>query len=187
MVLKLNQKVEFCGSERKFKRCPNKTLKDYQKSIEEIQDEITPLASRVRDFQFKITELEDEKESIDKHIELLEKLEDASDDEIRECIDLTKKKIELQKEIHQLRKENDDAEIEDRVFYEDLDKKLRENYGEFASKIFEDFDPSEIEEADSTDLTIAPRLSELYRLAMTGAKQKEIDKLYAKIIKDSFR
>ena len=187
MVLKLNQKVEFCGSERKFKRCPNKTLKDYQKSIDDMQDEITPLASRTRDFQFKLTELEDEKQSIDKHIELLEKLDDASDDEIRECIDLTKKKIKLQREIHQLRKENDEAELEDRAFYEDLDKKLRENYGEFASKIFEDFDPSEIEEADSTDLTIAPRLSELYRLAMTGAKQKEIDKLYAKIIKDSFR
>ena len=62
-----------------------------------------------------------------------------------------------------------------------------ECYGEFASKIFEDFDPSEIEEADQTDLTIAPRLSELYRLATTGVKQKEVDKLYKKIIQDSFR
>ena len=187
MVLKLNQKVEFCGSERKFKRCPNKTLKDYQKTIDDMQNDITPLAERTRDFQFRLTELEDEIASIDKHIELLEQLDDATDDEIRECISLTKDKIQLQKDIHQLRRDNDEAENEDREFYEDLDKKLRENYGEFASKIFEDFDPSEIEEADSTDLTVAPRLSELYRLAMTGAKQKEIDKLYAKIIKDSFR
>jgi len=187
MVLKLNQKVEFCGSERKFKRCPNKTLKDYQKTIDDMQKDITPLAERTRDFQFRLTELEDEIASIDKHIELLEQLDDASDDEIRECISLTKEKIKLQKEIHQLRRDNDEAEKEDMEFYEELDEKLRMNYGEFASKIFEDFDPSEIEEADSTDLTIAPRLSELYRLAMTGAKQKEIDKLYAKIIKDSFR
>lgn len=187
MVLKLNQKVEFCGSERKFKRCPNKTLKDYQKTIDDMQNDITPLAERTREFQFRLTELEDEIASIDKHIELLEQLDDATDGEIRECISLTKDKIQLQKDIHQLRRDNDEAEKEDREFYEDLDKKLRENYGEFASKIFEDFDPSEIEEADSTDLTVAPRLSELYRLAMTGAKQKEIDKLYAKIIKDSFR
>jgi len=67
-----------------------------------------------------------------------------------------------------------------------LDERLRENYGVFASKIFKDFDSSEIEEADSTDLTIAPRLGELYRLATTGASQKEVDKLYAKIVKDSF-
>lgn len=152
-----------------------------------MQNDITPLAERTRDFQFRLTELEDEIASIDKHIELLEQLDDATDDEIRECISLTKDKIQLQKDIHQLRRDNDEAEKEDREFYEDLDKKLRENYGEFASKIFEDFDPSEIEEADSTDLTVAPRLSELYRLAMTGAKQKEIDKLYAKILKDSFR
>ena len=96
-------------------------------------------------------------------------------------------KIELQKKIHELRKANDEAEKEDREFYEDLDQQLRDSYGEFASKIFENFDASEIEEADSTDLTIAPRLSELYRLATTGVKQKEVDKLYQKIIKDSFR
>ena len=183
----MNQSVEFCGEPRKFKRCPNKTLKDYQKSIEDIQEELTPLAERTRDFQFRLTELEDEIQGIDKHIQLLEKLEDANDDEIRECINLTKEKIKLQKEIHKLRKENDDAEMEDRETYSDLDEKLRACYGEFASKIFENFDPSEMEEADTTDLTIAPRLSEIYRLATTGAKQKDIDKLYAKLVKDSFR
>lgn len=183
----MNQKVQFCGKERKFKRCPNDTLKDYQKAIEDIQDRLTPLAERMRDFQFKLTELTDEMEAIDKHIELLEKLDDASDEEIRECIDLTKTKIKLQKELHELRIDNDEAEKEDRAFYEDLDNQLREAYGEFASKIFDDFDPSEIEEADSTDLTIAPRLGEVYRLSTTGAKQKEVDKLVQKIIKDSFR
>ena len=187
MVLKMNTSVEFCGEKRKFKRCPNSTLKDYQKTIEDIQDKLTPLAERTRDYQFELTELEDEKDSIDKHIELLEKLDDATDDEIRECIDLTKQKISLQKRIHELRVKNDEAEKEDREFYEDLDQQLRDSYGEFASKIFENFNPSEIEEADSTDLTIAPRLGELYRLSTTGCKQKEIDKLYAKIVKDSFR
>ena len=125
--------------------------------------------------------------AIDKHIELLEKLEDASDDEIRECIALTKDKIGLQKEIHQIRKENDDAELEDRKFYEDLDQELRKSYGKFANAIFEDFNVDEIEEADSTDLTIAPRLSEIYRLATTGVKQKEIDQAVQNRIKDSFQ
>ena len=183
----MNTYVEFCGEKRKFTRCPNKTLKDYQKAIEDIQDKLTPLAERTRDYQFKLTELNDEKDSIDKHIELLEKLEDASDEEIRECIQLTKDKISLQKEIHELRKVNDEREKEDREFYEELDTQLRNSYGEFANKIFENFDVSDIDEADSTDLTIAPRLSELYRLATTGAKQKEVDKLYTKIIKESFQ
>lgn len=185
--MKLNQRIYFCGEERKFKRCPNKTLKDYQKSIEQMQDEITPLAERTRDFQFKLTELEDEISSIDKHIELLEKLEDASDDEIRECINLTRDRTKLQKQIHELRKDNDEAEKEDREFYEKLDEQLRSSYGEFASMIFDNFNKSDIEEADSTDLTLAPRLGEVYRLATTGAKQKEIDKAVQKIVKDSFR
>lgn len=185
--MKLNHKVFFCGKDRKFQRCPNKALKDYQKTIESIQEEITPLAEATRDFQFKITELSDEINSIDKHIELLEKLEDASDDEIRECIDLTKKKIALQREIHQVRIDNDNIELENRKVYEELDDKLRASYGEFASTIFENFDKNEIEEADSTDLTISPRLSELYRLATSGCKQKDIDKLYQKIIKESFQ
>ena len=41
--------------------------------------------------------------------------------------------------------------------------------------------------ADETDLLIAPRLDELYRLATSGAKQKDVDKLYQKIIKSSFQ
>ena len=187
MVTKFNTKVEFCGKTRKFQRCANKELKDYQKSIEDIQNKLTPLAERNRDFQFRLTELEDEISSIDKHIELLEKLEDATDEEIRECIKLTKDKTDLQKQIHQLRKENDDADLEDRKTYEDLDEQLRESYGEFASKIFENFDKEEIEEADPTDLTIAPNLSQIYRLATTGAKQKDIDKAVLQLMKDSFR
>ena len=184
--MKLNQKVYFCGEERKFKRCPNKTLKNHQKIIEDIQDKLTPLAERTRNFQFKLTELEDEKDAIDKHIELLEKLDDPSDAEIRECIDLTKKKLDIQKNIHELRVENDNQEIEDREFFGDLDEELRMAYGKFAHIIFEDFEEEDMEEADTTDLTIAPRLSELYRLATSGAKQKDIDKAYQKIIQDSF-
>ena len=183
----MNQKVYFCGEERKFQRCANKTLKDYQKSIEAIQDKLTPLAERTRDFQFKLTELQDEISSIDKHIELLEKLDDPSDDEIRECINLTKDKIRLQKEIHSLRKANDDMELSDRATYEELDEELRQSYGEFASKIFENFSKDDIDEADSTDLTLAPRLGEVYRLATTGVKQKSIDEAVQKIIKDSFQ
>lgn len=187
MVTQFGTKVEFCGKARKFQRCPNSALKDYQKTIEDIQDEITPLAERQRDFQFKIRELEDEIGSYDKHIELLEKLEDPSDSEIRECIELTKERLRVQKEIHKARVENDEKELEDKEFYDELEKKLRNSYGEFASLIFTEFDKSEIEDADSTDLVIAPRLGDIYRLATTGAKQKEIDKLYKQIVKDSFR
>lgn len=187
MVTKLNHKIEFCGKERKFQRCANKELKDYQKTIEDMQDKLTPLAEQSRDYQFKLTELNDEMDAIDKHIELLEKLDDATDEEIRECIKLNREKVNLQKELHELRVANDETDKENKEFYEELDKQLRDSYGEFASKIFKDFDASEIDEADSTDLTIAPRLGELYRLATTGCKQKEIDKLYQKIVQDSFR
>ena len=75
----------------------------------------------------------------------------------------------------------------DRDFYEDLDQQLRNSYGEFASKIFENFNKEDIDEADSTDLTLAPRLGEVYRLATTGVKQKDIDNAVQKIIKDSFQ
>ena len=114
-------------------------------------------------------------------------MEDASDEEIRECISLTREKLALQKEVHSVRKEVEEFQRGNKEFFDTYADKLKEAYGEFASVIFKDFDKSEIEEADSTDLTIAPRLGELYRLATTGAKQKDIDKLYSKIVKDSFR
>ena len=188
MVMKMNTSVEFCGKSRKFKRCPNKTLKDYQKSLEDIQEKMMPLAEATRDYRFEIDELESEIGSINKHIELLEKLEDPTDDEIRECMNLAREKTSLQRKMHKVRVANDEKEKENTQLYEELDDELRDSYCEFAMAIFEDFSREEFdEEADSTDLVIAPRLGELYRLATTGVKQKDIDKLYQKIVKDSFR
>ena len=187
MAFGIKTKINFCGKERKFKRCPNKELKDYQKDIEDIQDKMQPLIERNRDYQFKVTELEDEIESIDKHLVLLDKLEDPSDEEIRESIKLNRSKTELQKQIHQERRENDALSDEDKKFFEDLDEELRRCYAVFATKIFEKFELGEFEEADSTDLTLAPNLGNLYRLALSGASQKELDKAYKDIIKDSFR
>ena len=187
MVTKFDTKVEFCGKKRKFQRCPNKALKDYQKTIEDIQEKLVPLAERNRDFQFELSELEDEIGSIDKHIELLERLEDPSDDEIRKCIELTRQRLSIKKEIHEKRRENDSIELEEKKVFDELEEELKDSYGEFACLIFSDFEMDDLDNADSNDLTIAPRLGDLYRLAMTGAKQKEIDKLYKQIIKDSFR
>lgn len=188
MSMNIKARLNFCGKERKFKRTPNRELKDYQKNIEDIQDKMQPLIERNRDFQFKITELEDEIESIDKHLILLEKLEDPTDDEIRESLKLNSKKIELQKEIHNERRANDKLSDDDNQFFEDLDQELRDAYASFAVKVFDKFEFDEFEEnADSTDLTIAPNLASLYRLALSGASQKELDKAYKDIIKNSFQ
>lgn len=187
MAFGIKTKVNFCGKERKFKRTPNRELKDYQKNIEDINDKMQPLIERNREYQFKLTELEDEIESIDKHLVLLDKLEDPTDEEIRESIQLNHSKIELQKEIHQARRENDALSDDDKKFFEDLDEELRHCYAVFATKIFDKFEIEEFEEADSTDLTLAPNLGSLYRLALSGASQKELDKAYKDIIKDSFQ
>ena len=188
MAFNIKTTIEFCGKKRKFKRTPNKELRDYQKHIEDINDKMQPLIERNRDYQFDITELEDEIKSIDKHMELLDKLEEPSDDEIRESISLNNSRTELQKKIHQLTRENDSMSDEDKKFFEDLDEELRDAYAEFSCKILDGFEFDEFDEnADSTDLTIAPNLGSLYRLALSGASQKEMDKAYKDIIKDSFR
>lgn len=186
-MVSYNKKVQFCGAMRKFKRCPNRTLKDYQKSIEDIQEEVMPIAKRLRDYQFEINELQNELSSLEEYIDVVKNFDNASDEEIRESLALIKEKTALQRKIHGLIREQDDFRLGNEKVYDDLEDKLRMAYGEFASMIFEDFDASEIEEADPNDLIIAPRLSELYRLATTGANQKEVDELYNKIIKDSFQ
>lgn len=183
----MNTKVQFCGKERKFQRCPNRTLKDYQKAMDDIRDEMIPLAEHERDSQFQLDEYNEEIDAINKHIELLEKLEDPSDVEIRECIDLTKKRVDIQKQIHDLRVEFANKNKENKDLYDELDDKLNKTYCEFAKTIFKDFTDDDFDEVDDTDLVIAPRLGELYRLATSGAKQKDIDKFYQKIVKESFR
>ena len=186
-MVKYNKKVEFCGKVRKFKRCPNKALKNYQKSMEDIQEKIMPIAKKLRDYQFEINELRNELSSLEEYIGIVKNFDNASDEEIRESLQLIKDKTQLQKDIHNLIKEQDEYRLSNEKVYLDLEDELRECYGEFASVIFEKFDADEIDEADDNDLTIAPRLSELYRLSMTGASQEDVDELYQKIIKDSFQ
>lgn len=182
------RRIMFCGKERTFKRCANKELRDYQKQLEDIQDEAVPFTEEVRDMQFAIDEKESEISSIDKNIELLEKLNDPDDEEIRECMKLVSIKNGLQRELHDLRKNADEKQLENRELGRVLDEKLRDSYATFANKVFEDFDKSDFDEyADSTDFVVAQRLSELYRLATSGASQKDVDRAYQNIIKDSFQ
>ena len=180
------RKINFCGKERKFKRCPNRTVKDFQKRIENIQEELEPLTDKNREFQFASQEINDEIETINKHIELLEKLDEPTDEEIRQSLDLNQSKVQLQKELHKLINDNELSMRNEKDFFKDIDKKLMDTYAEFATLIFDKFEFEEFEEeADSTDLVIAPRLSELYRFCTSGAKQAEVDKVYRNIIKDN--
>lgn len=180
------RKINFCGKERKFKRCPNRTVRDFQKRIENIQEELEPLTDKNREFQFTSQELTDEIDSINKHIELLEKLEDPTDEEIRQSLELNQNKGRIQKELHKLINENAVSMRDEKGFFKEIDKKLMDTYAEFATLIFDKFEFEEFEEeADSTDLVIAPRLSELYRLCTSGAKQGEVDRVYRDIIKDN--
>ena len=112
--------------------------------------------------------------------------EEPTDEEIRQSLDLNQSKVQLQKELHKLINDNELSMRNEKDFFKDIDKKLMDTYAEFATLIFDKFEFEEFEEeADSTDLVIAPRLSELYRLCTSGAKQAEVDKVYRNIIKDN--
>ena len=180
--------IEFCGEKRKFQRTPNRLLKDYQKQLEDIQDEAIPFTNEINDLQMEIDEKEQEIDDISKSIDLLERLSDPDDDELRESMKLVRERSKIQKELNELKRKANDNQVENRNVGEKLDEMLREAYATFASKIFENFDKDEFEEnAASTDYVVAQRLAELYRLAVAGASQKEVDKAYKDIVKDSFR
>lgn len=129
------RKINFCGKERKFKRCPNRTVKDFQKRIENIQEELEPLTDKNREFQFASQEINDEIETINKHIELLEKLDEPTDEEIRQSLDLNQSKVQLQKELHKLINDNELSMRNEKDFFKDIDKKLMDTYAEFATLI----------------------------------------------------
>ena len=188
MVSKFNAKIYFCGKERQFKRCPNRTLKDYQKSVEEYQDKLYPLAESNRDYQILVDELSSEIDIIDENIELLSKLNDPSDDEIREIMNLNKKKLSLKKKMNKARVDNDNKSQKNRKKYEEISKDIENTYDQFALASLKGWKEGEfMEEADSTDYDIAPHLHELYRLSLAGCTQQEIDDAYKKLLTQSFQ
>jgi len=178
--------IEFCGKPRKFKRCANKTLIEFQKEIETIQKDMEPLFEESLEIEEEITDIDDQIERIEKRINFIESAEEPTDEELRKAMTLLDKIDTLSKKKKQLRKQLKDEEkskeAEMKQLKEDVDKK----YADLACLLLDPMTPEEfLDQSDSIDMIKIQNLGVFYNMCQSGFNQKKIDKKVRSVIEAS--
>lgn len=188
--MRLSKKaIEFCGKERHFKRCPNKTLKGVLKGVEGIQKDMETSLDGVRKDVEKVEELRKEATLLFNDIEIS-----------RDGDRLIKDEKELEKRVLQREKDNEKAlklikqaekieakiekksdEIDAKI--KEIDGKLITEYGKVCEQLLEPFTAEEFEEEhDSVDMVIAKNLPMFYDLYMTNVADNKIENKLKQLI-----
>lgn len=165
MVKLSKNEIEFCGKKRRFKRCPNKVLRDSNKDVEALRKEATEkrdmLVKKMAEVQEKRQEATQLLGLAYKDDTILEKNQKRADKLVKEA-----KKIEAEVE-----------ELSEKISEElaDFDERLAEAYDKLCVALLE-IEPGEfIEKHDSIDLIIAKNLGLFYDMYMSGTPQAKID------------
>ncbi|MFA0846371.1 MAG: hypothetical protein ACC614_02230 [Methanobacterium formicicum] len=177
-------KIEFCGKERKFKRCSNKTLVTFQKDIEKLQEEMKPVFQDNIDLEEQLEDIQAQIDRTNKRIQLIESAETPTDAEIRKAIklldDIDTLSMEKRTLEKQLREDGDERKDQMRQ----LEEKLENTYAELACLLIDPLTPEEFkEEYDSIDLIKVQNLGMFYNMCQSGFTQTQIDKKVREVIK----
>lgn len=166
MVKLSKTEIEFCGEKKRFKRCPNRVLRDSNKPVEalqkEYQDKRNELLKRVTTAQEKRQEAVQLYGLSYKDDTILEKNQKKADKLVKEA-----KKIEAEVE-----EWSEELEKELTSF----DERMAEAYDKVCVTLLEPMEPGEfIENYDNIDLIIAKNLGLFYDLYMSNTPQAKID------------
>lgn len=162
-MLKLSQnEIDFCGEPRRFKRCSNKVLKDANKDVEAIQQEL--------------------QDKMERGIKMGEKARNLRT-EANKLLSKTKPGVKDKNRAEKLNKEAESVESEIEEFAEaiqnaqdEYDERIIHAYDKVCVTLLEPMDPGEFEENhDSRDMVIAKNLSLFYDMYMTGFSQTKVD------------
>lgn len=171
--------INFCGKERTFKRCPTKELKEYQKTMEELQESLQPDIDMINDLQGDLEEDIEDYNDIEKNIIALEELKDPetgglSEETVNKLFKLRDKKKKLRKAIKEKRKNLEKLTkgiIKDQDVAND---KIMNTYDKLCTKLIDKFEPGEFKDNyDLRDQAIAAHLGTIYAIYMSNKSTED--------------
>lgn len=173
-MAKLSSKeIEFCGKKRRFKRCPNKELRDAHKGVEAIQKEAV---DKREDLLKKITEANKKRQEAAQLTIDSAKDSDNVDENKKKADRLIKRAEKIEKEVEEMTEKMEEE-------LKDFDIRLAEAYDKVCVVLLEPMEPGEFtENHDSTDFVIAKNLGLFYDMYMTNFPEAKIESRLRQII-----
>jgi len=161
-MLKLSKnEIDFCGKKRRFKRCPNKVLRDANKDVEDIK----------KDLQEKMEnglKMGEESRELRLKANKITTKEEPTAAEKKKADGYIKKAEKIEADLEEFAKSIEDQQDE-------YDDKIIKAYGKVCMTLLEPMEEGEFEaNYDSTDMVIAKNLSLFYDMYMTGFSEAKI-------------
>jgi len=166
MVKLSKSSIEFCGKQRRFKRCPTRVLRDSNKDVEALQKYARDKRQLIMD---KVNEAGKKRQEAVQLYGLAYKDDSLLEKNQRKADKLVKEAEKIESELEEL---SDKIEIE----LGDFDERMDEAYDKVCVTLLEPMEPGEFVEAhDNIDMIIAKNLGMFYDLYMSGTSQAKID------------
>ncbi len=180
--------INFCGENRYFKRCPTQELKDYQKTMDKIQEDLKPDLEEINNLKEEIEEIiQDYDDNIDIINSLKETKNEKTNGLTQETVDkIIKLKTEQKKSRKTIReKQKELKELTNKMIknQDQANDIIIDAYDNLCIKLIDNFNPGEFKNNyDVRDQAIAMHLGTIYALYMSGKSEKIINKQLEEII-----
>lgn len=168
-------KIRLCDEEHYFKRCSNKTLREFDERIEQKFKEAEPITKESTALNDKKDRLDSKIDSMKRRIDLMERKEDLSDEEIDKVMEyhdkLDEYYEELEEHLEKIRLFNEEHEGFGNEITDDINRIMAEKVEAVVDGITAD---EFLEKADAIDIHIADNISKYYEMCMIGERASKI-------------
>lgn len=175
--------IPLLGGEHYFNRCPVETLTVYDKKIVDLMNSFDPIEKESSKLVEEVELIQNKINTLNKKIELIDKKEAPTDEELNFSIDALDKQDKLYDELKKARLAVEEYDNENRDVAENFKKEADRIVAEKIEAMFSDITADEfLKQYDAIDMRIAQNISKYYEMCMLGEREAVIQK---EIIKDS--
>ena len=175
--------IPLLGGEHYFNRCPVETLTIYDKKLVDLMNSFDPIEKESTKLVEEVELIQNKINTLNKKIELIDKKEAPTDEELNFSINALDKQDKLYDELKKARQAVEAYDDEHKDVAETFRKEADRIVAEKIEAMFSDITADDfLKEYDAIDMRIAQNISKYYEMCMLGEREAVIQK---EIIKDS--
>lgn len=167
--------IRVMGEEHYFKRCPTETLKSYDEKIQKKLEDSEEIRKMGSDLEEELEMNENRIKNLNRKVDLIEKKDDPSDNELDESMKILDKIDNLYDEQKEIKKRIEEYNDEYRDYFEKFTDDVNKLIAEKGEALLEGFNKEEfLENYDIVDMRIMTNISKYYEMCMLGERASKV-------------
>lgn len=173
--------ISVMGEEYFFKRCPTETLKVYDEQIQKKLESSDDIRKMGEDLESELEMNENRIKNLNRKVEIIDKKESPSDEELDESMQLLDKIDDLYDEQKEIRTKIDDYNKEYREYFENFTDEVNMLIAEKGEALLDGFNKDDfLANYDIVDMRIMTNISKYYEMCMLGERASKVQEAIRK-------